>query len=216
MNIILTATINCGNCPSTIEKNPIKRESWYLNTVEKYLKNTNLDLIFVENSNYPLDKFKNLFGESERLEILSFKGNKNIEFYGKGQGEKEILHHALENSHKLKNQNYFYKISGRYCFIDFEQHIVDMQKENLLSVNFSIKGTLERPTFTSVIFGCDKELFKNFFPKTLILRDGHKNFEDVYMELLKSINSNNIKILPNLKCEKIQANHDGKFNEMVG
>lgn len=210
MNIILTATINCRNCLSTIEKNAIKREAWYLNSVEKYLKNTNFDLIFVENSNYSLNKIKSLVNGSKRVEILSYSGNKDVDIYGKGHGEKEILHYALENSEKLKNQDYFYKVSGRYVLFDLEKQITDMEKENLLSVNFPMSK------FSSVVFGCNKELFKKFFPKNSIIDDRVKIFEFIYIDLIKSIDSKSIKILQPFECEEILTNNNNQAIKKIG
>jgi hypothetical protein len=158
---LLTGTINPRkfNTPKTKLMDEKVRLKQYVETIEKYILNSNFEIIiFCENSNYKYD-YKNLMNlarkNKKNLEIVRFLGNKKeVLNKGKGYGEGEIIDYALENSKYLKKPNQtFYKITGR-IFIK--------------NINKILKKSCEQNYFFSVgkdhcvtlFFKCSVEFYK--------------------------------------------------------
>ena len=111
--ILLTACINPNGMGYTYLQDPEIRKSQYLEAIDFYLKETNCDIVFCENTG------ANIFDEIEsaekcsRLEYLTFCGNDYDKRRGKGYGEATIICYAIENSRRLRNVDSVIKITGR-------------------------------------------------------------------------------------------------------
>lgn len=115
MIILLTGTIftnDCINC----ERNDIDvRRKDYYDNIKRFLEETDLEIVFCENSGADLGEIKE-FLNNPRIEILQFEGNNYPRELGKGYGENHIINYALDNSKKLKVVDYLLKVTGRYYF----------------------------------------------------------------------------------------------------
>lgn len=87
----------------------------YLEALKFFIENTNLPILFVDNSGYDLsdNKFIKDLVSSGRLEIISYFASEEIRLKGKGQGELDIIRYAMDNSEFIKHAEYIIKITGR-------------------------------------------------------------------------------------------------------
>lgn len=112
--ILLTGCINPNGMSFTTLTDISIRINQYIAAINFYLQNTDLPIVFVENSDTDLRNYTNSFTSEKKIEILSFKGNNNKE-RGKGYGEAEIIEYALNNSRIIKSKKNcnIIKITGR-------------------------------------------------------------------------------------------------------
>jgi len=113
--ILLTATIDPKGMIYLRRSDPNIREKDYICALKYYLEHTYQKIVFVENSNYNLEKIYNLVEKypKERVEILQFNGNDFPRELGKGYGELKIIDYALKNSTYIKENSLVLKINGR-------------------------------------------------------------------------------------------------------
>lgn len=118
--ILLTGTIDpskFNNTGSTLV-NADERLNQYCTAIKKWITNTNFQkIIFIENSGYKFDY--------EYFEALANEHKKQFEFilaksyveetikFGKSYGEIRLMNEAVEKSKLLKNEDSFYKCTGR-------------------------------------------------------------------------------------------------------
>jgi len=70
------------------------------------------------------------------IEIVTYQQDeKEIELYGKGYGEGDVIRYAFKNSSIMKNNEYFYKITGK-CFCRNFVAINDLIKNNKITSIF--------------------------------------------------------------------------------
>lgn len=106
--------------PVLVLKNKRERDSHYYYSVKKYIQNSVFDkIVYVDNSNTLPLKYKELIHmaseNGKKIEFLSFTGDREKMIKkGKSYGEGEIIDYALKNSVLLLDEDYFYKVSGRY------------------------------------------------------------------------------------------------------
>lgn len=119
MNLIITGCIKPNkNVPYLTIVDEKERFNDYCETIKWAIKETKFNkIVFCDNSNYKFDynEYENLAHQyNKRFEYLTFCGsNEEICKKGKGYGEGEIINHTLLNSNLLKNEDYFFKITGR-------------------------------------------------------------------------------------------------------
>lgn len=141
-------------------QNPEERKSQYIEAIRFYLKETDCKILFVENSNTPLNNhFEKEIAEG-RLELLSFNGNNYNKQLGKGFGEMLIIEHAIQFSDFIKETAFLYKITGRYRILNVGSFIKDCicDHSNNLIVDFK-----ENLTFAdSRLIGCSPNFLTDF------------------------------------------------------
>lgn len=197
--LLLTSTIDVGNCSNLNRKDFNTRLLDYKKTLNKYLKETDLKLIFVDNS---VENVKELFNDicdasNDRIEFISYKGNSNVDIYGKGHGERDSIMYALRNSLFLKDESFFYKVSGRYYSPDIYHFIKTIDTSKFLSVN-SVKHN--QNNILTVFFGCNIQKFKSFF-KDLKISDHSNIIEKAFSNFVDTIPTENVFWLPKLTYE---------------
>lgn len=137
--LILTATIDSGYF-GNVETKIIdieERRNQYHETLEKYIVQSNFDkFVFAENSGTHLDE--------EYFKQLALKYNKKIEFltlmgdidktkkYGKSYGEAKLIADAVGKSEFLKQEQAFYKVTGRVWI----ENINNLVENNSLTSQF--------------------------------------------------------------------------------
>ena len=202
--IILTMTVNINiNINLLTIKDSNERLDIYIRTIKKWLYDTNIKVIIVENSGY---NFKELEYEKElfkdRFEIISFNENEifpEITFdKSKGTHELYSIHYANENSHLIKNSDFIIKITGRY-FIPY--------LENFIS-NYNLSSYLILCQFFTnycEILGCNKQYFNILFNKNKL----NSHIETSYSERINSNKKSKILKCPILKVNTVKQGGTG-------
>lgn len=145
------------------------RYKTYLDNIIFYLTKTNFsNIVFCENSNYPIKDIKLLedtaFKYNKKIEILQFSWNEELTLkYGYWYWEAEILDYAFENSILIKNSKNWYKLSWRYLLINSNDIINSYKNDNIYLFK------LFRFAFFSIctaFFKINNDFFeKNFYKK---------------------------------------------------
>lgn len=115
MIVLFTATIDPKGCLNVERSDVDIRIKDYYNNIKRFLEETDVEIVFVENSGADLKELSE-FLDNDRVEILQFEGNDYPRYLGKGYGEMSIINHAIKNSKKLSTVDYIIKITGRYYF----------------------------------------------------------------------------------------------------
>jgi hypothetical protein len=129
--IILTATVNVHNVTFIFQTDPKSRIACYLKSIKKWLYETNLNIVLVENSGYLFEELnleKKKF--NHRFEIISFDEKKIPEAkylekskFGKGRHELFAINYAYNCSKLLKIANFIIKITARFYISEFESFL---------------------------------------------------------------------------------------------
>jgi hypothetical protein len=209
--LLLTTTIDCGDCTTLAIKDHEQRKRTYLYVIGEYLRKTDLDLVIVENSGYDLSFISEAFKDyAERIELLSFLGNDGVGQFGKGHGEKVSIRFALANSVKLNKRKFFYKVSGRYYSPDIAQ-IVDLydalaESGRVMSINRTVQPN---GNIVTVFFGANKEAFLQTFTEDLVIHDLGVLFETAFSRMVMNLPENTIVWLNEMLYENaISSNNE--------
>ena len=187
--LLLTTTVDCGNCTTLAIKDHEQRKRTYLYVIGEYLRKTDLDLVIVENSGYDLSFISDHFKDyMYRIELLSFSGNDGVDKFGKGHGEKVSIRYALNNSSKLKNRKFFYKVSGRYYSPDIH-NIIQMyddlaEASRIMSINRTVQPN---GNIVTVFFGANKQAFLETFTEELVIHDLGVLFETAFSRMVMGL-----------------------------
>ncbi len=204
-NILLTATIDTNNCINTKRNNFEDRINDYYTNIKKILEETDFDIIFVENSYHDLSKIKE-FENNKRIEIIQYNGNNFNRKLGKGYGEWDIINHAVENSYKIKNNDYLIKLTGRYSvnLNIIKEHLhndfILYEKETNLNENWAFTGFYKIP----------KSFWIEYMSKSYISDEPNCYIENVLSYNLRKNNSI-IKFLDDIELTGISGTHNKKI-----
>lgn len=176
ITLLLTGSIEAGNVVFTKRNNSKVRLNDYRTTIKKYRKIKNIKIVFVENSNYQIDKFDEYFIEGDNFELLQFDGRKDSMERGKGFGEMKCLIHAFDHSVFLKNTDYIIKCTGRNYAPKIKFLIEFLQQEN-----YDVIGNFwpNLNFFDSRLFAFKSNFFLEFFVK---YENKINDFEGEYFE----------------------------------
>jgi len=116
----LTGCINPNKMKFTVLQDIDIRKNQYIESIKFYLNTSSNRILFVENSGTDISKYFEKDILSNRLEILSFKGNDYDKNFGKGFGEMLIIQYAFDKSKFIKSSDFIFKITGRYKIINHE------------------------------------------------------------------------------------------------
>lgn len=174
--ILLTGCINPnGMCYTALQCADI-RKVHYLEAIDFYLQETNLRIVFCENTD------TNIFDEIispkkyERLEYLTFQGNNYDKSRGKGYGEARTIKYAIEHSQYIQSVDYIIKITGRVKILNISNLLkrrIPRKKDLVAMVEFSALDYAK-----SVCFGASKDwLFTTVSKYDELLQDGNFDFE---------------------------------------
>ena len=126
--ILLTGCINPNGMSFTQLTDVNERQKQYYDAIHYYIKETNCKIIFCENSNTAINYLFDNNCDSNRLEILTFRGNQNKQ-RGKGYGEAEIIEYAFQKSDWLKEEKIVVKITGRLIINNIKQIVKSLKSE---------------------------------------------------------------------------------------
>lgn len=185
--IILTTTVNVQNKVYLFQTNRDERIHVYVKRVRKWLEETSLPILLVENTGHT---FEELAVEKEkykkRFEVISYKECElpeavylsNDPF--KGTSEIFAIQYAYQNSCLLTQSpydlhNFVIKITGRFYVPDLENYL----RKNLTgSTDVLVQNRKDR----CEMVGCHRDLFYQVFSTQLVDETGMPtgNVEDVY------------------------------------
>lgn len=114
--LLLTGTINTSSVDYMKRNDSESRINDYINAIERWLKTSKLQIVFVENSDFNPDVFIKRFSSFKNFEFIHFYGQTFPRNYGKGFGEILSIEYAFANSIHLKNADIIIKCNGRYFF----------------------------------------------------------------------------------------------------
>lgn len=137
--LLMTGTVDPNKMYNTKLTNVEERRRQYLNAIDFYLNNTNLKIIFCENTGHDLySEIKNKKKET-RLEYLTFHGNNYFKELGKGFGEKKILEYIFNKSKLIKYCKYIIKVTGRVIIININE-IIQQIKLNKNRIGLQLRS----------------------------------------------------------------------------
>lgn len=134
--ILLTGCIDPkGMCNTALQCADI-RKTHYLEAIDFYLRETNLKIVFCENTNTDIFDEITSLKKYERLEYLTFQGNNYDKNRGKGCGEARIIKYAIEHSQYIQSVDYIIKITGRVKILNISNllRIWGGRRKNLMAM----------------------------------------------------------------------------------
>ena len=188
--IILTCTVN--RQAKIVERIPggqsdtKERAETYIKSIKKWLYETSLPIIVVENSGYEFpelefekEMFKErfemiLFNETTLQEAAYLKDN-----YSKGTHEVFSIYYAKRQSKLIAQSacNFIIKVTGRFFIPEFENYL----KQYDLS---KIKALRQNRDLSCQIVGCHIDQFNFIFNKRCFYREEYAKYENDYIEIL--------------------------------
>ena len=115
--ILLTATVDPRGMRLTARSDPVQRLRDYETALPKWLKATDLPIVFCENSGYDIGSIQQVAAAYGRtVELVSFSAPAFPEKRGKGYGEMLIIKEALEKSATIDSDTIIIKATGRIFF----------------------------------------------------------------------------------------------------
>jgi len=189
--LLMTSSINVDKrMPYHLHINNNERIKQYLDAILFYVTKSEFsDIIFCDWSWYPINKFRYLVGLAriywKRFEILWFKNDQDeVVKRGKGYGEGKIIEYALHHSLLLKENNCFFKVTGRYIVKNINRIIRnESDKENIF---FRISAC-DKETCNTAFFKVNKEFFNRYlyWAWDKVNDTNGVYFEHIYMKILK-------------------------------
>jgi hypothetical protein len=194
--IILTTTVFVQDKLYIFQNNPQERINTYLTSINKWLNNTDFNILVVDNSGYTFSEFE----ENEHFQIISFKENEipeaNYLLQNKSKGASELfaINYAFNNCKFKEKSKYIIKITGRY--------FIPNLKEYLALNNFDV--ICQNGMNRCELVGCKKIHFNKLFNISLQQNDGSycNHIEFLYNERINTFDK--ILICKQLEIEPTQ------------
>ena len=147
--IILTSTVNVTKHTAfQIDKH--ERINTYLKSIMSWLKNTDLNIVVVENSGYLFEELKNEIQiYKDRFELIVFDEKEQkydgyqMHLQSKGGLEINSIWYAFNNSKILQKSSFIIKITCRFYIKDFEIFLKNTNIENYDCLRQSYKNRCE-------------------------------------------------------------------------
>jgi len=184
--IILTSTVNVNtNIDYLHQTNSIDRIQTYLQSVLKWLYNTNFKIVLVENSGYNFDELKKekiLF--KDRFEIIVFN-EKNVDkelfvHFSKGKHELFAINYAFNHSILLPSSNFIIKITARFYIPEFEEYL---STYDLTTYDCIVQNNRDR----CELVGCNYKYFSHIFSMCIsnnYIENEYKYKTSIYKNIL--------------------------------
>ncbi|HMM01548.1 MULTISPECIES: hypothetical protein [unclassified Dysgonomonas] len=188
--LLLTGSINAKLASPVMTKivNIEDRRNQYLNTIKRYIKESDFDtIIFCENtkSDFSVEECQNLADEyGKQIEFIFFLGNvSSINRQGKGFGDGECIEYAINHSKYLQDDSVcFYKVTGRL----FIENINDILKNSSKDENYFYRLGFKALYVGTFFFKVQVRFFKEKLIKEYInVNDSvGKYLEIIYYDVL--------------------------------
>ncbi len=188
ISILLTTTFVPHNIKYIYQKDVKNRKNTYIKSLKKWLKNTNLKIVMIDNS--VINNVKDIeLMQNKRFELIKYPMDSEIEM-SKGFLESKSILEAIKRSKLMKNSTHIVKVTGRYFVPNLEKEL------NKITINTDYIHQNKKNYCE--IFGFKKELAQNILndvPKQVHLED--------YLEK-KRKKFKNLHKLPILPIQKTQ------------
>jgi hypothetical protein len=201
--IILTTTVNVQDKCFLFQTNPVQRLNTYIHSIKKWINNTSLKIIVVENSGYQFDELREFI--SDRFEIICFnekelpEANYLINNNSKGASELFSIYYSIHNSKIIDSSDFIIKITGRYFVPNFEEY--------LFKINLNdFDGIIQNNCHNCEILGCHYNKKDIIFDKN---NSDYNHIEFLYKIRIEKLNK--VIILPEFKINPTQI---GGLNEI--
>lgn len=190
MILVMTATVKPAKISQLCLTDTEIRLKQYCTALNYYINSKKFDrIVFCDNSDYPYEyKQERQLAQRKhvQLEILKFKSSYGcIEQYGKGYGEGEILKYVMLNSHLMKSEDYFYKVTGRLIVrnLDF------LVKKNNKTARFD-RNLYSFKSLDTRFWGINKEVYIRYLMESYKkVNDNKGNYiEMVYKKEMEKAN----------------------------
>ena len=161
--VLLTTTVYINTADYKNDYNsPKSRLKIYIDSINKWLKNTNLTLYIVESSKYSFPEFKN----NPRVKVCSFSSSNTIQCKecSATPYEAESILKAF-NYFNLKKYNKIIKVTGKYYIPGMEKMIRDIPPDADIFFQNTNENFLQKQN--SEIFGC-KTMYLTEIMNTII------------------------------------------------
>jgi hypothetical protein len=181
VSIILTTTVHVTQ-NTAFQVNKQERINTYLKSIRSWLRNTNLNIIVIENSGYEFTELAdelNLY--KDRFEVITYTESqsnyKEFQMHLQSKGGLEInsIHYAFNISKILNKSSFIIKITGRFFINNFENFInsIDLRNYDCLKQHFNNRCE---------IVGTSLRNFDTIFNKNLFVNHGKYDYhvENVY------------------------------------
>ncbi|GAB6120622.1 hypothetical protein [Dysgonomonas termitidis] len=188
--LLLTGSINAKLASPVMTKivNIEDRRNQYLNTIKRYIKESDFDtIIFCENtkSDFPVEECQDLADEyGKQIEFIFFLGNVTcINKQGKGFGDGECIEYAINHSKYLQDDSAcFYKVTGRL----FVENINDILKNSYKNENCFYRLGFKALTVGTFFFKVQVGFFKkNLMTEYKFVNDSDGRYlEVIYYDIL--------------------------------
>ncbi|MDF1549852.1 MAG: hypothetical protein P1P88_18640 [Bacteroidales bacterium] len=140
--LLLTASISPPQQSFLLRSNHVDRLEDYISALA-FWSRMSLPIVFVDNSNFPLNSIEKERFNNNQIEFLQISNNDVIR--GKGYGEVNIIDWALKKSEIIHNSDMVFKVTGRFKVLNFDRiyNSVLSEKENhfiyaTMSKNFTV------------------------------------------------------------------------------
>jgi hypothetical protein len=195
--ILLTTTVFVQDKLYIFQHNPQERINIYLTSINKWLNNTDFNILVVDNSGYTFPEFE----ENERFQIISFKENELpearylLDNKSKGASELFAINYAFNNCKFKEKSKYVIKITGRYFISNFKEYLENINNSDVICQNGMDRCEL---------VGCKKNHFNKLFNISLQQNDGSycNHIEFLYNERINTFDK--IFICKRLQIEPTQ------------
>lgn len=189
MILIMTATVVPAQIHELCLRDAETRLQQYCSALQFYIRCKKFDkIVFCDNSNYEYEYIKEKNLAKKRgvlLEILKFTSDyRLVEKYGKGYGEGEILKYVVLHSDLLKDEEYFYKVTGRLIVKNISHLVKAKEREACFLLNLYAYHSLD-----TRFWGMEKKVFAQYL-----------------MESYKKVNDEQGKYLEMCYKEKLERN----------
>ena len=194
-NICVLLTMNVT--PADIVNNllmrdPATRLDIYLKSIKQWLTQTELNIVIVENSNYPFPELQEeLVKYKHRFEIISccptdLSDINELSWLGsKGIHEAFAINYAKKQSKMIKSSIFIIKITGRYFVPEFENYINNIKLNEYYALTQHDNTRCEIVGAHSIYF--DRIFYQNFIDNNNDLI-GHA--ETIYKQRIEKLPKN--------------------------
>lgn len=197
--ILLTACVSPGGMSDTLLQDPTIRSEQYKQALDFYLKETDLPIVFCENTMYDMSRDYKQYIDSGRLEYLTFDGNNYDKKKGKGYGEALILHYAICQSSIINHSKYIIKITGRLVISNINQ----LSSSPLLCFDNLFRSNIVSRYIQTYVFIARPGVIRNFAVKyrEMITDDppGNQIEDNFYKALTQDTAFNKVFFVPFLR-----------------
>lgn len=184
MILLLTGCIDPKGMAYTALNNPDVRKQQYVDAITWYLQNTELPVLFVENSGTDISSEFISYIEEGKLEMITYDGNNYDKSLGKGYGEAQIMKYGFEHSRFLQERGALVvKITGRFICKNINDIVRRYHSENTVYADIC-KDDWGGNIASSIFVIAPSQFWKEYFlPRREELNDSKRfHFEHLLYE----------------------------------